>query len=292
MRTHLREIAAARLADGAAIPAITCYGASTAVSVVAAADAAELPVVLLVPPNLAVATEGSRTIRAMRAIADAAEVPVSVQLDHATDPNVIMDALRAGVDAVLADGSKLPLAENAAFVRSVRALAGPDITVEAELGSLPGDEDRAVDVDPDAAAMTDPDTVAEFVELSTCDLLAVAVGNVHGRYRGKPLIDRDRLARIRKLSPVPLVLHGASGLPSDDLVRAGASGIAKVNINTELRGAVLEVIQAGIAGARAAGDNVLELSQARAAVTRSFTEDVLRRLAGSSRPVTSGERGR
>lgn len=280
MRTPLRVLAAERLAKQAAVPAITCYGASTAVSVVEAAETAAFPVVLLVPPTLAAAAEGSRTIHAMRAIADDATVPVSVQLDHATDPDVIVTALRAGVDAVLADGSKLAYGDNAAFVRSIRALAGPDVTIEAELGSLPGDEDRAVDVDPDSAAMTDPDTVAEFVERSGCDLLAVAVGNVHGRYRGRPLIDRTRLERIRTVSRVPLVLHGASGLPVDDLARAGASGIAKVNINTELRGAVLDVLEAGIGEARAAGDDVAGLTRARAAATRRFTEIVLHRLAG------------
>ncbi|VVJ21580.1 Fructose-bisphosphate aldolase class II (EC [Amycolatopsis camponoti] len=281
MRASLRETARERLTDNAAVAAITCYGASTAVSVVEAAEAEGSPVVLLVPPSLPAAVEGLRTIRAMRAIADSAAVPVSVQLDHASDAAIIAVALEAGVDAVLADGSKLSHEDNAAFVRSIRRLAGPDLTLEAELGSILGHEDRALDLDPDTAGMTDPADVAGFVDQSGCDLLAVAVGNVHGRYRGRPLIDRDRLARIRVASAVPLVLHGASGLPREDLAAAGASGVGKVNVNTELRGVVLDAIETRLPQVRKDGDDVATLAQVRGTATRDLTTSILRRLAGA-----------
>jgi tagatose 1,6-diphosphate aldolase GatY/KbaY len=130
--------------------------------------------------------------------------------------------------------------------------------------------------------MTDPDVVAEFIDRSCCDLLAVAVGNVHGRYRGRPLIDRARLARVREASRLPLVLHGASGLPREDLARAGASGIGKVNVNTELRGVVLDVLEAGLAGAREAGDDVAALAHVRAGATRQLTTSMSRLLAGDA----------
>jgi tagatose 1,6-diphosphate aldolase GatY/KbaY len=290
MRSSLRDVVVQRLAQRAAVPAITCYGASTAVSVVEAAEAAGMPVVLLVPPVLASSAEGVRTIRALRAIADAADVEVVVQLDHANEAGLIEVAVKAGVDAVLADGSSKPLRDNAAFVRAARHLCGPGITVEAELGSIAGNEDRSVEPDPAAAGMTNPDDVAQFVELSGCDLLAVAVGNVHGRYKGEPLIDRERLDRIRVASPMPLVLHGASGLPREDLVRAGSAGIAKVNINTELRGVVLDALAGGLDQARGAGDDVWALSSARAQATRDFTTSVGQLLAGPSALQTvSGE---
>ncbi|WP_457253630.1 class II fructose-bisphosphate aldolase [Pedococcus sp. P5_B7] len=282
MRSSLHDVARQQLAQGAAVPAITCYDASTAVSVVEAAETAGFPVVLLVPPVVAGSTEGVRTIRALCAIADAAQVEVVVQLDHATDLQLIEVAIKAGADAVLADGSSKPLRDNAAFVRAARDLCGLDVTVEAELGNIAGDEDRSVEVDPASAGKTNPDDVAEFVALSGCDLLAVAVGNVHGRYRGEPLIDRDRLERIRAASVVPLVLHGASGLPREDLARAGSVGIGKVNINTELRGVVLDAIAAGLAPAREAGDDVWALTGARAQATRDFTTSVGQLLAGTS----------
>jgi tagatose 1,6-diphosphate aldolase GatY/KbaY len=146
MRRLLHEVVRKRLAVGSAVPVISCYGASTAVSVAEAAEAAGLPVVVLVPPVLTAAVDGPRTIRAMRAIADSAAVPVSVQLDHASDPHLIAAALRAGVDAVLADGSTVPPEENAAFVRTIRELGGPGVTIEAELGGIAGHEDRANDL--------------------------------------------------------------------------------------------------------------------------------------------------
>jgi tagatose 1,6-diphosphate aldolase GatY/KbaY len=284
VRAVLHDLARARLAEGAAVPAICCYGASTAVSVVEAAEAAGLPVVVLVPPALAATAEGPRTIRAMRAIADSAGVPVSVQLDHATSQDLIETALDAGADAVLADGSRLPAEQNAAFVRAIREMAGPGVTIEAELGSIAGHEDRASDLDPDTAGMTDPSEVAEFVRRSGCDLLAVAVGNVHGRYRGRPLLDRARLTRIREACSVPLVLHGASGLPSSDLISAGATGIGKVNINAELRRIVVDIIQDRLGPAKEAGDDVAALSEARARATRQFATAILRRLAGDPTP--------
>ncbi|WP_270889666.1 class II fructose-bisphosphate aldolase [Pedococcus sp. 5OH_020] len=293
MRSLLHDVARQLLAQGAAVPAITCYGASTAVSVVEAAEAAGFPVVLLVPPAVAGSTEGVRTIRALCAIADAAEVDVVVQLDHTTDLRLIDVAVKAGVDAVLADGSSKPLRDNSAFVHAARDLCGPDVTVEAELGSIAGNEDRSVEADPSVLGMTDPDDVGDFVALSGCDLLAVAVGNVHGRYRGEPLIDRDRLERIRAASSVPLVLHGASGLPREDLARAGSAGIGKVNINTELRGVVLDALAAGLAPARAAGDDVWALTGAQAQATRDFTTSVGQLLSGTSALRTvSGEPSR
>ena len=287
MRAPLHGVARQELARGAAVPAITCYQVSTAISVVEAAGAAQAPVVVLIPPVLAASMEGVRTIRACRAIADSAAVAVSVQLDHATDMRLIEAALAAGVDAVLADGSSLPLRENVAFVRAVRESCPADVTVEAELGSIAGDEDRALAVDPRLAGMTNPAEVAEFVDRSGCDLLAVAVGNVHGRYRGRPLIDRERLALIEEASRVPLVLHGASGLPREDLARAGSAGIGKVNANTELRGVVLDVLQAGLPSARQAGDDVWALVSALAAATRDFTTSMIELLSGTPGPPST-----
>jgi tagatose 1,6-diphosphate aldolase GatY/KbaY len=155
------------------------------------------------------------------------------------------------------DGSRLSFEQNAAFVRPNRELAGLGVTIEAKLGSIAGDEDRASDLDPDTAGMTDPDVVAEF-------------------------IDRARLARVREASRVPLMLHGAWGLPREDLARAGASGIGKVSVNTELRGVVLDVLEARLAGAREAGDDVAALAHVRAGATRQLTTSMSRLLAGDA----------
>jgi tagatose 1,6-diphosphate aldolase GatY/KbaY len=109
------------------------------------------------------------------------------------------------------------------------------IGVEAELGRVEGQEDRVGEAL--AGAMTDPEEAREFAEKSGVDCLAVAVGNVHGNYSGTPSLDWPRLAEVRSLVSTPLSLHGASGLPDEDLRRAIPEGIVKTNVNTELRAA-------------------------------------------------------
>ncbi|WP_432492863.1 class II fructose-bisphosphate aldolase [Kineococcus auxinigenes] len=277
MRARLDELVAGRLAVGAALPALSCYEFGTALAVVAAAEDAGVPVALLVPPAAARGRDGSRLIAALRTLADGASVPVSVQLDHATDVGLVLEAVAAGADAVLADGSKLPLEDNAALVARVRELtAGSGTVVEAELGDIAGDEDRALSVH--AAGGTDPELVAGFVAASGAQLLAVSVGNVHGRYAGEPRLDWPLVAAVRERCPVPLALHGASGLPEGDLARAGAAGLGKVNVNTELRAAVLDATQELLPRARAAGDDVLTLEAARRAAAHRFTGSLLRTL--------------
>ena len=261
MRANLRDIVSGELAGGRAVPALTCYDFTTALAVVAAAENAGRPVILLVPPKTAGGAGGLRLISALRGLADAAAVPVLVQLDHAPDPVLILAAVGAGADSVLADGSALTPQANSEFVAGVvRSLAGRGITVEAELGALPGDEDdagAAAAADP-AAGMTDPSLVAEFLEFSGADLLAVAVGNVHGNYKGEPKLDWSRVEAVRAAAGgVPLVLHGASGLPAADLVGAAAAGIGKVNINTELRTSTLAAMEQSLPAMRAAGENML-----------------------------------
>lgn len=264
MRARLNEVVAGRLDAGSAVPALTCYDFTTALAVVAAAEDAGLPVILLVAPKTAAGAGGMRFIRALRGLADSAAVPVVLQLDHAADRELIQAAVEAGADAVLADGSMLPAGRNAAFVASVAAAAGSGVVIEAELGALGGDEDNALGAgghDP-AAGMTDPAEVAPFLAASGADLLAVAVGNVHGNYSGEPQLDWNRIERIRTAAgSVPLVLHGASGLPEADLRRAPAAGIGKVNINTELRTATLDAVAGALPSVRSAGANMLSLMQ-------------------------------
>ena len=147
----------------------------------------------------------------------------------------------------MADGSKLPDDENASFVAAVRRRAGV-AGVEAELGHIEGGEDVAAATE--AGALTDPDVATGFVAATGCDCLAVSIGNVHGRYAAPPQLDWERLAAIRDRVEIPLSLHGASGLPDDDVRRAIALGVCKVNVNTELRERYLAELEAGLPAAR------------------------------------------
>ena len=259
MRTRLDHLVTSALQQGSAVPAFTCYDFTTALAVVAAAEDAGHGVILLVAPKTAATANGLRLIAALRGLADAASVPVAVQLDHASDLTVMADAVAAGADSVLADGSSLPYEDNIALVQAARALLGADVVLEAELGGLAGDEDRAFGADEAGVAMaglTDSAQVEDFVARTGAQLLAVAVGNVHGRYKGQPQLRWDVLQDIAVRTHIPLVLHGASGIPAGELVKAAAMNVGKVNFNTELRTGVLSTLQEQLPAHRADGENL------------------------------------
>ncbi|KRE71244.1 class II fructose-bisphosphate aldolase [Arthrobacter sp. Soil762] len=264
MRTRLDHLVTAALQQGSAVPAFTCYDFTTALAVVGAAEDAGHGVILLVAPKTAGTSNGLRLIAALRGLADAASVPVAVQLDHATDLKVMADAIAAGADSVLADGSSLPYEDNIALVREARAVLGAGVVLEAELGGLAGDEDRAFGSeetggDPAGVAvagLTDSAQVEDFVARTGAQLLAVAVGNVHGKYKGEPQLRWDVLQDIAVRTHIPLVLHGASGIPAGELVKAAAMNVGKVNFNTELRTGVLSTLQEQLTAHRADGENL------------------------------------
>jgi tagatose 1,6-diphosphate aldolase GatY/KbaY len=266
MRTRLDHLVTSALQQGSAVPAFTCYDFTTALAVVAAAEESGRGVILLVAPKTAGTPNGLRLIAALRGLADAASVPVAVQLDHASDLRVMSDAVAAGADSVLADGSSLPYEENIALVVAARELLGAGVVLEAELGGLAGDEDRAFSADQPAdesgvsvAGLTDSAQVEDFVARTGAQLLAVAVGNVHGKYKGEPQLRWDVLQDIAVRTHIPLVLHGASGIPAEELVKAAAMNVGKVNFNTELRTGVLATLQEKLPAHRADGENLQAL---------------------------------
>jgi tagatose 1,6-diphosphate aldolase GatY/KbaY len=251
---------------GRAVGAFTCYDLLGFEAVVRAAESCRAPVVVLVSPSSFGAEGGERLVRAFGAAAGGALVDVLVQLDHARDEHLIQRAAGCGVDAVMADGSKLPFEENLAFTRAVALSMCPrGVGVEAELGRVEGHEDEAGETL--SGEMTGPDDAERFVDETGVDCLAVAVGNVHGHYSGTPNLDWRRLEEIRSRVPAPLSLHGASGLPEGDLRRAVSLGVAKFNVNTELRAAYFGLLEDELVNKAAAldlkslGDRVVEAVQ-------------------------------
>lgn len=206
--------------------------------VVRAAERLRLPVILQAGSST-FAHAGRQALAALTLqAAAAATVPVGVHLDHSHDLDEIRWCAEAGYTSIMVDGSSLPFEENIALTReAVRIGAANGVWVEGELGAIPGDENRSVHAG--AGRMTDPQLAHEFVERTAVDALAVAIGNVHGMAAQPLPLDLELLGRIRELVPVPLVLHGASGLPEAQLFGAVSRGVAKVNINTELRRALL-----------------------------------------------------
>lgn len=162
-------------------------------------------------------------------------VPVALHLDHGKSLDAVEAALAADFTSIMIDASEETFEENVATSAIARTMCGTEVALEAELGSIGGKED---DVAPEFASTTNPAQVAEFVAAVGCDMLAVSVGNVHG-YAPNARIDFDLLSRVREQSPVPLVVHGGSGLPADQLGRLAEFGVVKVNVASDLRNAMI-----------------------------------------------------
>ena len=182
-------------------------------------------------------------LSSVKALAAAADVPVAVHLDHATDLDFIKECVDGGFSSVMFDGSVLPLEENIRKTREVVAYAHRfDVTVEAELGHVGdgivgsseiGAEKKTGFDDPDDF-LTQPDELADFIARTEVDCIAVAVGTAHGLYVREPKLHFDRLAALNDISTVPMVMHGGSGTPDDQIRKAVALGICKLNIFSEM----------------------------------------------------------
>lgn len=164
-----------------------------------------------------------------------AEIPVCLHLDHCGSLSTIFQAVRAGFNSVMYDGSALPFEENIRNTKLVADVAHAcGVSVEAELGSLAAGSQSHEGEASDRQIYTDPQKAAEFVKQTNVDALAVSIGTVHGLYKGTPNVRVDILKEINAAVGIPLVLHGGSGTPEDVIRACIANGIAKINVNTEI----------------------------------------------------------
>ncbi|MEK7208993.1 MAG: class II fructose-bisphosphate aldolase [Patescibacteria group bacterium] len=221
-----------------------------------AARELDLPVIIGV-------SEGERDFIGVRQIAaltksvrEEFQQAIFLNADHTYSFDRVKEAVEAGFDAVIFDGSKLPLAENIIetkkcvdYVRKFSAAAGSEIIIEGELGYI-GTSSKLLetippDVNLDAEALVKPGQAAEFVRQTGVQLFAPAVGNIHGMLEigADPALDIARIKLLHEAAGVPLVLHGASGNTDDDLRRAIAAGVAIIHINTELRVAYRDALK-------------------------------------------------
>lgn len=169
------------------------------------------------------------------------DVPVGLHLDHGKSYEDVKACVNAGFTSIMIDASHLPLEENIKEVRrAVEYCHFYGVPVEAELGALQGKEEDIVN---EADCKTDPDMVADFVLRTGCDLLAVSVGNVHGLDL-TPKVDLPLLRKISEVSPVPLVMHGGSGIPFDVIREARKSNLIKINYGSDLRKAFVSTFGA------------------------------------------------
>ena len=204
-------------------------------AVIKAAEERKSPVIMQTTPGTVKYANLDYFAAMCKVAADAASVPVAIHLDHGDGFDRCIQAMHAGYTSVMIDGSHVPFEDNIAPTASVTKVAAPlGIPVEAELGKVGGKEDDGPAVEGENP-YTDPDEAEEFVARTGCGSLAVGVGTAHGVYKGTPHIEQGVLKEIRSRLEIPLVLHGTSGVPDDQVAEAIRNGICKVNYATELR---------------------------------------------------------
>lgn len=216
-----------------AVGAFNVENMEMVMAVIKAAEEMHAPAILQTTPSTIKYAGLPLYYANVAAAARQAAVPIALHLDHGNSFALAMQALRVGYTSIMIDGSHEAFEDNIALTRSVvEACAASDIPVEAELGKVGGKED---DLECDDTGYTDPEDAVKFVEETGVSSLAVAIGTAHGIYKGEPKLDVERLSEIRKRVAVPLVLHGASGVPEETVKECIRRGISKVNFATELR---------------------------------------------------------
>lgn len=225
-----------KMADEAntSVIAFNCINYDMAYSVVTVAEELQKPVIIMLYPehNYGFNNADVRGFAEMvKSLASTVKVPVGLHLDHSSDFNYIMKAIRAGFTSVMFDGSMLPIEENIQLSKKVVEVARIfDVDVEAELGRV----GFAKDSDEENLDLyTKPEVAAEFCKETGVTSVAVAIGSAHGVYLETPKLDLQRLDEINKATDTPLVLHGGSGIPNDQLEIAFTKGINKFNVGTE-----------------------------------------------------------
>lgn len=230
--TELTTVAAASREAGKGLGAFNVVQLETAQVLVDAATAAGRPVVLQVSQN-AVKYHGGHLApigRATIEVAKAAKIDAVVHLDHADDVDLIREAVGLGFTSVMYDGSHLPFEQNlATTIEVVEFCHAAGVTVEAELGEVGGKDGVHA-----PGVRTDPDDAADFVAKTGVDLLAVAVGSSHAMTERSADLDLALIERMAATVPVPLVLHGSSGVSDAGMVAAIRAGMTKINVSTHL----------------------------------------------------------
>ncbi|MBI5401203.1 class II fructose-bisphosphate aldolase, partial [Candidatus Wolfebacteria bacterium] len=203
-----------------------------------------LPIIIGVSEGEAGFVGHQQTAALIKSLREEYNYPIFLNADHHKSLESIKEAVEAGFDAVLFDAGKLPMEENIAKTKEAVALAksiNPNVLVEAELGYLGASSVILKEIPKDAAIkkedLTKPEDARRFVKETGIDLLAPAVGNIHGMFKNapNPALDIERIKELRQAAGVPLVLHGGSGITDSDFTKAIDAGISIIHINTEIR---------------------------------------------------------
>jgi len=243
----------------------------TTISILDAIERSGLPNFIQIAPTNAKLSGYDYIYEIVKKRAATMDVPVSLHLDHGKELNDVKQAVRAGFTSVMIDGAELPFEENIAFTKAaVDFCKSFGVPVEAELGAILGKEDDHVS---EADCKTDPKQVLRFVQETGCSMLAVSVGNVHG-LEDIPRIDIPLLKEIAAICPVPLVIHGGSGI-DEDIIRSFVKyNVVKVNIASDLRKAFIT----SVGKAWTENNNEANLARVMTSAKAAVEADVLSKI--------------
>ena len=245
-----------------------------------AAESLRAPVIMGTAEILLGAASLAEVAAMVKARAERSPIPVVLHYDHGLTFERCLEALKLGYTSVMYDCSTVPYEENVARVAEMVKIAhAMGATVEGELGHVGDNEGEGKLTNP-SDFFTDPEMAADYVRRTKVDALAVAVGNAHGDYKFPPKLDFERIIQIQEAVNVPLVLHGGSGLTDQDFREAIRSGIAKVNIFTDISKAQVKGMQEGLA---AGVNNGFDMTPYEVRAIRSVVEEKMRLFSSDHR---------
>jgi tagatose 1,6-diphosphate aldolase GatY/KbaY len=219
---------------GYAVPSFCAWNAELAETVLQVATELKAPVILMSGPGEFALNSPDTLGRIAKTLIEKYPVRAALHLDHGDSPAMVEECIQAGFTSVMLDYSLRPFEENVAALKRVVARARPlGVTVEGEIGCVGKVDDVTVEGG-ETSTLTDPSDAARYAEMTGVDALAVSIGNAHGIYTRLPVFDFDRLEKIRRAVPIPLVLHGGSGTQPEYIKRAVSLGMAKINVASEL----------------------------------------------------------
>jgi len=248
MLMNMKEILSVSKQHNFAVPAFNIGTGQILKAVIECCEEKRAPVILAIHPN-ELDFQGDSFMSSCVSAANAASVPVCIHMDHSTKVEEIYRAIRTGFTSVMIDASHLPFEDNIAITKKIVAITHPlGISVEAELGTI-GTTDGDSEGGTDEIIYTKPEEAVKFVEETGIDCLAIAIGTAHGIYpkNFKPKLKLDLLSEIKSKVSVPLVLHGGSANPDEEIAESVKRGINKINISSDIKDAFYQELRKTLA---------------------------------------------
>jgi fructose-bisphosphate aldolase class II len=269
-------------ANGYAVGAFDLINLDFLQAILAGAERQRAPVILSLAESHYAYFDPELLMPAVRVAAERSPLPVAIHLDHGSSLEAAVRGIRQGFNGVMVDASTAPLEENIARTRAVVEMAHAcGVPVEGELGYVAGVEGEDAERHPGDVVYTAPEEAARYVRETGVDFLAVSIGTVHGRMRGEPRLDFDRLAAINAELGIPLVIHGGTGLGDDQFRRLIANGVAKINYYTALADAAGVAIR--LNAAEPDRSSYTDLTKGVPAAIRSEVERCIALWGGANR---------